>query len=317
MGIWAICITGSVIKAKVQVFQRRQSFSDEWRCQKAFDIQLYGEFRAEIWSLIWLNFLWKKRLPSLFFRYRKISWGIGHTYDCRMRCLAAALLYLLFSGHVLPQAIHSQLTKALQLSRFLMLLLRANVFDLYFVQCSVLALFHHHQLNPLQTPSKPQRVLTQQNFCGWTVLCTRSASLALYSSFLFPSVERSGEVDSSWAISEESSRVSAGVTGTKWQLWSKNTQSVVIDNKRIVTESVNSFGMWLNNSSKWKQMIISFSTVGAEGNEWTFTASVLRSHTELEAAFGQLRFDFITSVRRSLVSRLVHWQLIDLQHLIC
>ena len=86
--------------------------------------------------------------------------------DCRMRCLAAVLLYLLLSGHVLPQAAHSQLTKALQLSQFLLLFLRANVFDLYFVQCSVWALFHHHELNPLQTPSTPQRVLTQQNFCS-------------------------------------------------------------------------------------------------------------------------------------------------------
>lgn len=209
---------------------------------------------------------------------------------CRMRCLAAVLLYLLLSGHVLPQAVHSQLTKALQLSQFLMLLLRANVFDLCFVQCSVL--FHHHQT------SKPQRVLTQQNFCSWTVLCTRSASLALYWSFLSSGMGRSGEVYGSWAISEESSRVSAGVTGTKWQLWNKNTQSTDIDNKRIVTESVNSFRIWLNNRSKWKQMIISSCTVGAEGNEWTFTASVLRIHTELAAAFGQLGFDFITSVRR-------------------
>lgn len=116
--------------------------------------------------------------------------------DCRMRCLAAVLLFLLLSGHVLPQAVHSQLAKALQLSQFLMLLLRANVFDLYFVQCSVLALFHHHELNPLQTPSKPQRVLTQQNFCSWTVLCTRSASLTLQklSVFQHGEVWRSGQV---------------------------------------------------------------------------------------------------------------------------
>lgn len=36
--------------------------------------------------------------------------------DCRMRYLAAVLLYLLLSGHVLPQAVHSQLAKALKLT---------------------------------------------------------------------------------------------------------------------------------------------------------------------------------------------------------
>lgn len=36
--------------------------------------------------------------------------------DCRMRYLAAVLLYLLLSGHVLPQAVHSQLDKALKLT---------------------------------------------------------------------------------------------------------------------------------------------------------------------------------------------------------
>lgn len=78
--------------------------------------------------------------------------------DCRMRCSAAVLLHLPHSGHVLPPAVRSQLTTALQLSQFFIFLLRANVFDLCFVQCNVLALFHHHELNPLQTPSKPQRV---------------------------------------------------------------------------------------------------------------------------------------------------------------
>jgi len=78
--------------------------------------------------------------------------------DCRMRCSAAVLLHLPLSGHVLPPAVRSQLTTALQLSQFFIFLLRANVFDLCFVQCNVLALFHHHELNPLQTPSKPQRV---------------------------------------------------------------------------------------------------------------------------------------------------------------
>lgn len=218
----------------------------------------------------------------------------GSYLDCRVRCLAAVLLLLLLSGLVLPLAVHSQLTKALQLSQFLIFLLMANVFALCFVQCSVLALFHHHELNPLQTPSKPQRVLTQQNFCSRTVLHTRSASLALCRSFLFQHREvwRSRQ-RLCWA--KGSSRVSAGVTGTEGRLWKKNT--VNIDSKIIVAESVNSVRIWLNNSSKWKQMIISSCSAGAEGNEWTFTASALRSHTELAAAFGQLGFDFITSVR--------------------
>lgn len=111
-------------------------------------------------------------------------------------------------------------------------------------------------------------------------------------------VGRAGEGAGAWALAEESSRASAGVTGTKWQLWNKTTQSIDIDNKRIVAESVNSFRIWLYGSSKWKQTLIGSCTVGAEGNEWTFAASVLRSHTELAAAFGQLSFDFITNVRR-------------------
>lgn len=212
----------------------------------------------------------------------------GSYSACRTRCRAAVLLSWLLSGRVLPQAVPSQLTKAPQLSQFLMLLLRANVFDLCFEQYTVLALFHHHELNPLQTPSKPQRVLTWQNFCSWTVSCPRSASLPLCRSSLLCSVGGAGEAPEPCL---KRARVSAGVTATKWQLWNKNTQSTV-------TESVNSFRIWLNHSNKWKQMIISFCTVGAEGNEWTFTASVLRSHSELAAAFGQLGFDFITSVRR-------------------
>lgn len=117
-------------------------------------------------------------------------------FDCRMRCSAAVLLYLLLSGHVLPQAVHSQLTKALQLSRFLMLLLRANVFDLCFVQCGVLALFHHYELNPLQTPSKPESLdtaeLLQPNY-----IVHQERSLTLCWSFLFSSMGRSGKVESS------------------------------------------------------------------------------------------------------------------------
>lgn len=50
-------------------------------------------------------------------------------------------------------------------------------------------------------------------------------------------------------------------------MWSKTTQSIDTDKKLIVTESVNSLRVWLNNCSKWEQMIIRFCTVGAEGNE--------------------------------------------------
>lgn len=47
MNIWAICIMGSVIRAKVQEgFQRNQSFNAEWRI--IADTELYSEFRAEI-----------------------------------------------------------------------------------------------------------------------------------------------------------------------------------------------------------------------------------------------------------------------------
>lgn len=92
--------------------------------------------------------------------------------DCRMRCSAAVLLHLPLSGHVLPPAARSQLTTAVQLSQFLIFLLRANVFDLCFVQCIVLAPFHHHELNPLQTPSNLKE-FWMQNSCSRAVMRTR------------------------------------------------------------------------------------------------------------------------------------------------
>lgn len=214
-----------------------------------------------------------------------------------MRYLAAVLLYLLLSGHVLPQAVHSQLAKALKLTisyapfegKCIWSLLRA-------VQCSgpvssswvksssesfktskSLDTAELLQLNSIVrqelVPGSPQQFSVFQHGQGW----------------------RAG---SSWAAPEETSTVSAGITGTKWSLWKKTPQQIDIDKTLRATESVNSFRIWLNNSSKWEQMIISFCPVGAEGNEWTLAAAVLRSPTEGAAAFGQLGFDFITSVRR-------------------
>lgn len=167
-----------------------------------------------------------------------------------MRCSAAGVLYWLLPGHVLPRAVRPRLAEAPQLSQFLALLLRARVFDLFFVQRSVLGLFHRHELNPLQTPPKPARVLTQQN---------RSA----------PRVPLpAGQV---WAA--EPSPAAPGQLRSERRCWDHaaagdgTAPPVATDNKRVATESVNSFRVWLNNSSKWKQMLISSGTAGAEGNE--------------------------------------------------
>lgn len=90
---------------------------------------------------------------------------------------------------------------------------------------------------------------------------------------------------------------------------------VATDNKRVATESVNSFRVWLNNSSKWKQMLISSGTAGAEGNEWTFAAPFWEATLSEQQHLASLVWFYCKC--QMLVSRLVLWQLIDLQHLIC
>lgn len=173
-----------------------------------------------------------------------------------MRCSAAGVLYWLLPGHVPPRAVRPRLAEAPQLSQFLALLLRARVFDLFFVQRSVLGLFHRHELNPLQTPPKPARVLTQQNCSALTAAPPERIPGA-------PRVPLpAGQV---WAA--EPSPAAPGQLRDHAAAGDGTAPPVATDNKRVATESVNSFRVWLNNSSKWKQMLISSGTAGAEGNE--------------------------------------------------
>lgn len=171
--------------------------------------------------------------------------------DCRMRCSAAVLLHLPHSGHVLPPAVRSQLTTALQLSQFFIFLLRANVFDLCFVQCNVLALFHHHELNPLQTPSKPQRVFGLSRTSASELLRTRRTPGSA-------GALSGGAVPVLYPRRCRSCRERVAVV---------EKQSIDVDGRSIVTVTVNSFRIWLDNSCKWQQMIISSCAAGAEGNE--------------------------------------------------
>jgi len=93
-------------------------------------------------------------------------------------------------------------------------------------------------------------------------------------------------------------------------------QSIDVDGRSIVTVTVNSFRIWLDNSCKWQQMIISSCAAGAEGNEWTSTADVLRKPYCVSSSIRPAWLWFYYTCQEP-VSRLVLWQLIDLQHLIC